>query len=227
MENTNTKELLTWEQLKDFYTPGKLMTSISKLNHNDINKLNDDGKSLLMLAIINNFSKRACEALLLAGANWCLRSPSANSDGNTVYGKNAIEYAIAYNSTRALDAILNYIENKEAIQSLYSSDFYKGELFTWAELNRLASTTIILDSIRNLKKEGQINKQDEDGKTLLMFATLCHFSWDVETLLGNGADLLITDKEDKTAINHAQDAGSVNTKNILETWLKAKDLCTK
>ena len=107
-------KLMTWDELKNFYTPGQLTNSIKNIGINgEINKLNNNGKSLLIIAAMNNFSRTIIEDMLTAGADFCLRSESRDIDGNVVYGKNALEYAIAYNSQRALECFLKWSENSD------------------------------------------------------------------------------------------------------------------
>ena len=127
--------------------------------------------------------------------------------GADVYDRNQND-----NSTALVLAIKRHIGVINYIRNLIKNTGIKININ--GKISTLKEIIILL-----LNHGADINAQDIEGNTALMYAAHLGFTEIVQLLIDNGADLTITNNQGKTALDYARQENYQNIVNILENLL--------
>jgi ankyrin repeat protein len=193
--------LMTSTEYYPAYEYKEIINEFIKLGA-DINKCDKAGMSPLMYAIVNS-NTEAFEILINAGADVSLKD---------FKGYDFVDYLEQSSDTEAIDKIIKIAEQKNIISQdrivqLYSAREKYNQMvsdFNHVEVNL---PDIVMEPAKTpdineiLSQISDINKQDEEGKTFLMF--MCEQGCDIETvktIVKAGIDINIKDSNDQTAL---------------------------
>lgn len=181
----------------------------------NINETDEEGRTLLMIAALYN--KKDIFNLLI--------NKNSSIDLQDNEGKNALHHAVKpyYNTTKTIEALhTEKIKNQEIIQKLV-------DLGLPINTKDNAGQTPLILACKHENKQAvnilikndeiEIDLQDNNGKTALMYATLFQNLDIIKTLLSYNANINLPDKENDTPLMYA-----VMLKNlsIIELLLKEK-----
>lgn len=196
LEHIKEQENEVEEMKKDIKSFLSFIIKICSENGISINDVNDEGDTPLMLLISSG------QALMLE--YFMAYNPNILIENE--YGENALCYAIKYGRLDVFEKLFGLINNSQN----EASKLLVNIIYNLPDDERRKAITLITieDIIETLMP--YINNSDEDGNTPLIIACALNEEQMVKILLKYGANALLKNKSNETALMHACSNNNIN-----------------